>query len=73
VPAALYFPGRLLVPFLLEAESTQDHNAAGRVRSIEKSSDLIGDRIRGLPACNIVPQGTALPLARVTLELLSLR
>jgi hypothetical protein len=30
------------------------HNAAGRIRSIEKSNDLIGIRSRDLPACSIV-------------------
>jgi hypothetical protein len=39
----------------------QGHSAAGRIRSIEKSSDLIGNRTRDLPACSIVPQPTALP------------
>jgi hypothetical protein len=33
---------------------------AGRIRSIEKSSDLIGNRIRDLPAYSIVPQPTML-------------
>jgi hypothetical protein len=36
---------------------------AGRIRSIEKSSDLIGTRTRDLPACSIVPQPTMLPCA----------
>jgi hypothetical protein len=40
--------------FLLEAESIPA-SAAGRIRSIEKSSDLIGNRTRDLPACSIVP------------------
>jgi hypothetical protein len=33
---------------------------AGRIRSIEKSNDLIGNRTRDLPACSIVPQPTKL-------------
>jgi hypothetical protein len=41
----------------------QDHSAAGRIRSIEKSSDLIKNRIRDLPACSVVPQPTTLPSA----------
>jgi hypothetical protein len=49
--------------FLLEAESTQGHRAAGRIRSIEKFNDLIGSRTRDLPACSIVPQPTTLPRA----------
>jgi hypothetical protein len=32
----------------------QDHSAAGRIRLIEKSNDLIGNRTRDLPACNVV-------------------
>jgi hypothetical protein len=36
------------------------HNAAGRIRSIEKSNDLIGNRTRDLPTCSTVPQPTTL-------------
>jgi hypothetical protein len=36
---------------------------AGRIRSIEKSNDLIGNRTRNLPACSRVPQPTTLPHA----------
>jgi hypothetical protein len=39
----------------------QGHSAAGRIRSIEKSSDLIENRNRDLPACSIMPQPTTLP------------
>jgi hypothetical protein len=49
--------GRHLPPghsFLLEAES-MSHSAAGRIRSIEKSSDLNENRIRDLPACSVGP------------------
>jgi hypothetical protein len=35
----------------------------GRIRSIEKSSDLIGIQAHNLPACSIVPQPTMLPCA----------
>jgi hypothetical protein len=49
--------------FLLEAESTLGHSAAGSIRSTEKYSDLIWIRTRDLPACNIVPQPTMLPRA----------
>jgi hypothetical protein len=31
------------------------HSAAGRISSIEKSSDLIVNRTRDLPACSILP------------------
>jgi hypothetical protein len=40
----------------------QGHSAAGRIRSVEKSSDLIGNRTRDFPACSIMPQPTTLPL-----------
>jgi hypothetical protein len=49
--------------FLLEAESTQGHSAAGRIRSIDKSNDLIENRTRYLPACISVPEPTTLPRA----------
>jgi hypothetical protein len=42
---------------------SKSHNAAGRIRSSEKSSDLIGNRTRDLPVCSIVPQPTTLPRA----------
>jgi hypothetical protein len=38
----------------------QGHSAGGRIRWIEKSNDLIGNRTRDLPASSIVPQPTAL-------------
>jgi hypothetical protein len=38
----------------------QGHGAAGRIRSIEKPNDLIGNLTRDLPACSIVPQPTML-------------
>jgi hypothetical protein len=30
----------------------EGHSAAGRIRFIEKSNDLIGNRTRALPACS---------------------
>jgi hypothetical protein len=36
---------------------------AGRIKSVEKSNDLIENRTRDIPACNIVPQPTMLPPA----------
>jgi hypothetical protein len=62
-PAALYPHEDSRYSFLLEAESTPGHSAAGEIRSIEKSNDLIGNRTRDLPACGIVPQPTTLPRA----------
>jgi hypothetical protein len=42
----------------LEAESTQGHSAAERIRTIEKTSDLIENR--NLPACSRILQPTTL-------------
>jgi hypothetical protein len=39
----------------------QGYSAAGRIRLIEKPSDLIGNRTLDLLACSIVPQPTTLP------------
>jgi hypothetical protein len=47
--------------FYYRQSRTRGHSVAGRIRSIEKSNDLIGNRIRDLPACSIVPQPTTLP------------
>jgi hypothetical protein len=46
------FPG---THFCWRLSRPQDHNAAGRIRSVEKIH-LIGDRTRDLLACNIVPE-----------------
>jgi hypothetical protein len=43
----------------LRLSQPQDHSAAGRIKSIEKSNDLIGNQTRDPPACSIVPQPTA--------------
>jgi hypothetical protein len=53
--SALYLQEDSWYSFLLEAESTQGHGTAWRIRSIEKSNDLIGIRTRDLPACSMVP------------------
>jgi hypothetical protein len=60
--AALYPSGRFLV-LISRLSRPQGHSAAGRIRSIEKPNDLIGNWTRDLPACNIVPQPTTLPRA----------
>jgi hypothetical protein len=39
----------------------QGHSAAGRIRSIKKFNDLVGNRTHDFPACSIVSQPTALP------------
>jgi hypothetical protein len=46
--------------FCLRLSRPQGLSAAGRIRSIEKSNDHIGNRTRDLPACSIVPQPTTL-------------
>jgi hypothetical protein len=43
----------------------QGHSEAGRIRLIEKSNDLIGNRTRYFLACSIVPQPTTLPCAPI--------
>jgi hypothetical protein len=60
-PAALYPQKDSWYSFLLEAESARGHSAAGRIRSIEKFSD-VGNRTRNFPAISMVPQPTTLPL-----------
>jgi hypothetical protein len=47
----------------------QCHSVAGRIRSIEKSNDLIGDRNHDLPSCSIVPQTITLPSAPLQITL----
>jgi hypothetical protein len=42
--------------FCQKRSRLQGHRAAGRIKSIEKSSDLIGSRTRDLPACIVVPR-----------------
>jgi hypothetical protein len=55
-------PGRFLVLISVKRLSRpHGHSVAGRIKLIKKFNDLIGDRTRNLPACNIVPQPTTLP------------
>jgi hypothetical protein len=57
-------PGRFLVLISVRVWiNSRTISAAGRIRSIEKCNDLIGNRNRDRPACSIVPQLTMLPLA----------
>jgi hypothetical protein len=46
--------------FCLRLSRPHGHSVVGRIKSIEKSSDLIGNKTRDLPACSIVPQTTTL-------------
>jgi hypothetical protein len=50
-----YFCQRMSLP--------QGHSAAVRIRSTEKSSDLIRNQTRNLPACSVVSQSTIVPHA----------
>jgi hypothetical protein len=44
--------------FCYRLSRPQDHCAAGRIRSIEKSNHLIGNQTDDLPACSTAPQPT---------------
>jgi hypothetical protein len=58
--------GRFLVLISVKRLSRpQGYSAAGRIRSIEKSSDLRSNRTRDLSAFSIVPQPTTLPCGPV--------
>jgi hypothetical protein len=48
------------IHFCLRLSRPQGHRATGSVKSVEKSSDLFGNRPRDLPVCSIVPQPTTL-------------
>jgi hypothetical protein len=59
--AAIYAPspsGRLLMPTSCELSRDQSHRAAWRIRSVEKSSNINGNRTCHLPACRVVPRPT---------------
>ena len=49
--------------FCYRLTQPQGHSATGRIMSMKKSNDTIGNRIRDLPACRAVPQPTAPPAA----------
>jgi hypothetical protein len=51
-PAAIYPQEDSCCSCLLQAKSTQDRNAAGKVRPVEKGSDIVGNPTRELPANN---------------------
>jgi hypothetical protein len=47
--------------FCYRLSQLQGRSVAGRIKSIEKSKDLIGNQTRDFPACGIVPQPTTTP------------
>jgi hypothetical protein len=47
--------------FCYRLSRPQGHSAAGRIRSIEKSSDRLGNGTGDVPACSIVRQPSTLP------------
>jgi hypothetical protein len=49
--------------FCYRLSRPQCYSMAGRIRSIEILSELIGNRTRNLLACSVVPQPTTLPRA----------
>jgi hypothetical protein len=51
------------IQFCYRLSLLQGHSAAGRIRSTEKSHNLIGNRTRDLTACSIMSQSTVLPRA----------
>ena len=56
----LYTPGNITgTHFCHRLSQPQSHSAAGRIMSMNNSSDTIGNRPRDLPACSAVPQTTA--------------
>jgi hypothetical protein len=66
-----YLPEHFWYSFQLEAESTpKGRGAAGRISSVEKSSDVIGNQARVVRACSVVSQPTTPPRA-TNIKLLS--
>jgi len=60
-PAAFTPMKNFCYSFLLEAESTPGHTAAGRIMSIKNSSGTIANQTRNLLICCAVSQPTAPP------------
>jgi hypothetical protein len=61
-PTTLYPPRKIAAThFGYRLSRPQGHSAAGRIRWIERSSDLIGYRNCDLQTCSIVPQPITLP------------
>jgi hypothetical protein len=55
-------PLRFLILISVRVEP-KGHSGAGRIRSIEKSKHVIGNRTRDIPPCSVVHQPTTLPRA----------
>jgi hypothetical protein len=51
------------IHFCESLSQPQGHSAAGRIMSMKKSKNTIGNQTRDLPACIAVPQPTAPPRA----------
>jgi hypothetical protein len=66
-------PGRFMVLISIRGwVDPRGHSAAGRIRSVEKSNGLFGNRTRDLPSCSIMTQPTMLsraPFEAVYLEI----
>ena len=61
----LYPPGNISgTYFCLRLRRIQSHSAAGRIRSMKKCSDTIGNRTRNLPFFSALPAWTAPPRAQ---------
>jgi hypothetical protein len=58
--------------FCLRLSRPQGHSVAGRFKSIEQSSYLIGIRTRDLPACSIMPQQSMLRRASIDKDISSI-
>jgi hypothetical protein len=58
------FPGTY---FCYRLSRPQGHSAAERMRSTETSDNLIGNRIRNLPACSTMIQPSTLPRTSIVL------
>ena len=64
----LYPPGNIPgTHFCWRLSQPQGHSAAGRIMSMKKSSDTIGNRTHNLPARSAVPQPTEPPRAPLRL------
>jgi hypothetical protein len=48
---------------------SQGHNVTGRIRSTEKSNDILKNRTRDLLPCSIEPQPSTLPRAPILRKL----